>query len=346
VSLIPVGGGGAKGLSGAPVYLVRADSGEVVAVAKIFPKTEEFVRELSSLQRLRSPEFQHFTAPDPRAAGVVSTPDGPAGLLLSDVAAGRSIDDLIADVGQATGAEREHRMAVLSQAVTDTAAALAELHTRPEGSGRPVAASYLDFHTGLARRLADVIGADRRLYEDIGGLPVDELSRRIDEAIAASQQDPGRAALVHGDAHPGNFFWHPSEGVTFIDTPTFHYSVDDHGRPIAAPERDVSNFEQRLAHYGRVLDLQPAEVARLRQTFLDAYHEAGGPQLNDGTLRMFGGRSVLNKLLQMGDAVRAVMVDPEGMRADPEVAEGTGRDPVDELREEIELLRRALGWEE
>jgi hypothetical protein len=95
-----------------------------------------------------------------------------------------------------------------------------------------------------------------------------------------------------------------------------------------------------------VLDLQLVEVARLRQTFLHAYHEADGPQLNEGTLRMFGARSVLNKLLQMGDAVSAVMVDPEGMRTDPEVVEGTGRDPVDELREEIELLRRALGWEE
>lgn len=345
VSLAQVGGGGAKGLSGAPVYLVRGESGEIVAVAKIFPKTEEFVRELSSLQRLRSPEFEHFRAPEPRAVGVVRTPDGPAGLLVSDLAAGRAIDDVISDAGLAAGAERERRMAELTQAVTDTATALAELHTRPAGSGRPVAESYLDFHTGLARRLADQVVAQRDIYEIRGGLRVEELSQRIDDAIAASRQDSGRAALVHGDAHPGNFFWHPEQGVTFIDTPTFHYSVDDHGMPIAAPERDVSNFEQRLAHYGRMLQLRPEEVADLRQSFRDAYREAGGPQLHDGTLHMFGARSVLNKLIQLGDEVRAIIEDRDRPRGDGETSDGADLNTaVSQMRAEIELLRRALGW--
>ncbi len=338
-SLSRVGGTGAKGRSGAPVYLVRGESDEVVAIAKIFPKAEEFVRELSSLERLRSREFTRFTVPDPLAVGVIHTLEGPAGVLVSAVAAGRPIDDIIADAGQSQGAEREQRLAVLSQAVADTATALAELHTRPEGSGRPVAGSYLNFHTALARRLADAVLADRFLYEDLGGLRVDELSRRVDDAIVASRRDPGRAALVHGDAHPGNFFWDPSRGVTFIDTPTFHYSVDDHGNPIASPERDVSNFEQRLAHYGRVFHLASDEVGRLHETFISSYRAAGGAEPNGDTLRMFAARSVLNKLLQIGEEVREKL---------DEASDPGGRHSVDltDLRAEIELLRRSLGWEE
>jgi hypothetical protein len=151
------------------------------------------------------------------------------------------------------------------------------------------------------------------------------------------------SALVHGDAHPGNFFWDPTAGITFIDTPTFHYSMDVNGMPIASPERDISNFIQRLAHYGRVFKLHPEEIARLHDTFVNSYRDAGGAPLDHDTMRMFGARSVLNKLLQIGDEIRAML---DATDASEEVDQGALARLDKEMRSEIGLLKRALGWDE
>jgi len=343
VALTTVGGGGAKGLSGAPVHLVRDDSGAVVAIAKIFPKFEEYVRELSSLQRLAMPEFARFHVPEPLAVAVIQTPDGPAGVMVASVAPGRAIDDVIAAVGTVDGPLRAERMAELTRAVSDTAAALAELHTGPSGSGGRVHSSYLDFHIGLAQRLTDEVLAARDIYEELGGLLPNELRTRIDLAITATEQAQLGSALVHGDAHPGNFFWDPQAGVTFIDTPTFHYSMDANGSPIASPERDVSNFQQRLAHYSRTFGLDPVEVAHLQDAFLQSYRDSGGATLNPDAMRMFGARSVLNKLIQLGDEVRVLRDESlEGGSTDPAML----RSRIEDMVAEVDLLMRSLGWDE
>ncbi|WP_165440834.1 phosphotransferase [Candidatus Protofrankia datiscae] len=342
-SLQRVGGEGAKGHSGAPVFLIRDPSGAVVAVVKVFPRMEEFVRELSSIERLRSDEFTRLRVPEVRGVAVILHGDAPAGVLLSSVASGRAIDDIMAAVHEASPENRLRAMEELKTAVSDTAAALAELHTRPVSSGRPVAQDYLDFHTGLARRLTSQVSARADLVEQ-HGLDVHELSRRLDEAIDAARRYPGKSALVHGDAHPGNFFWDRARGVTFIDTPTFHYSMNHHGEPIASPERDVSNFEQRLAYYSRQFSFSPAETKMLLEHFRVSYREAGGSTLHDGTMRMFGARSVLNKLLQIVESLTSFN-HPDSIATEHGTIE-MKRKFERELEAEIDLLKKSLGWEE
>jgi len=337
VELQAVSSGGAKGQSGAPVFLARDDSGAVVAVAKIFPRPEELVSELSSLERLCSPQFTRFAVPAPHAAALLPDEAGPAGVLVFAVAPGRSIDDLIEAVHASDSSSRESALEVLNRAVVDVAIALAELHTVPAGSGGRVSTSYLDFHVDLARRLAETVIADPEVYQTMGLLDLRKFRGLLDESIANARSDSSAAALVHGDAHPGNFFWDPSKGVTFIDTPTCHYSMDAKGAPIAAPERDISNFDQRLAHYCRQFDLTESETTGLRHAFLDAYNSAGGAELSESKLKMFGARSVLNKLVQIGERVKNTQhtsLEDNSLGFD-----------VD-LRAEIDLLKRALGWED
>jgi hypothetical protein len=336
--LVPVEGPGAKGQSGAPVSLIRDGSGAVIAIAKTFPNAAEFVRELSSLQRLASPEFTRVHIPDPLAVAVTHTPQGPAGVLVTTAAPGRAIDDMITAAGTAHGIERSQRLAELSTAISDTAAALAELHTGPTGSGGRVDPGYLDFHLGEARRGMDRVMGARELYESLD-LPVDDLSRRLDEAIALARQHELGAALVHGDAHPGNFFWHPQHGVTFIDTPTFHFSMDDTGSPIASPERDISNFQQRLDHYGRRLGLEQAEITQLQSTFLQVYRDAGGAHLDAEAMNVFNARSVLNKLLDIGRRVQEM----QAQSIEGESSQLTGM--LDALAGEARALLRVWGIE-
>jgi hypothetical protein len=335
--------GGVEGRTGAPVRLVRDNTGKVVAVAKAFPQFDVFMRELSALERLRSPGFTRFHVPEAKAVGVLDTPDGPAGVLLTTVAPGRAVDDLFANVGNATGAVRGEHFATLSRSVQDTAAALAELHTMPAGTGRLVPASFIDFNAGRARMRVDLLLADPYLYEKLGGLPIDQLRQRLDDAIAASQSSPGLTALAHGDAHPGNVFWDETHGVTFIDTSDGHMSMDNVGRAIAAPERDIANFTLRIAQVGQKYGLEDGEVAQLTESFLGSYRDAGGAPPNDSRMKMFATRLALFDLVWKGREVRAALGD--GGQYVP-AADPALDSLVADLRGEVGLLKRAaLGWE-
>ena len=53
-----VKGEGAKGVSGAPVYFVRDETGARIGVTKVYPHPDEFARELSALERLNAEDFQ------------------------------------------------------------------------------------------------------------------------------------------------------------------------------------------------------------------------------------------------------------------------------------------------
>ena len=143
--------------------------------------------------------------------------------------------------------------------------AFAELHSRPAHSGGPVNRGFLEFNHRLAQReTAAVVAYGEALREF--GLDVNELSARVDEAIRAALADPGGAAIMHGDAHPGNVFWDPIQGVAFIDTPHAHFSIDGAGAAIGTPARDVSNMVQRLAHFSLEAGLSSTEVADLQAT--------------------------------------------------------------------------------
>jgi hypothetical protein len=328
--------GGANGQSGASVFLAKnASDGVVIAVTKIFPNAEELVRELSSLERLRSKQFtEHFTVPDPLAAAQVKNDSSFGGILVSKVAQGQSIVDLIASVSNSkTDQERRKALNALKKAVIGTAKALARLHTLPPGSGREVSESYLRFHIDLTRKLASKVAKHPSVYETIGKLCIEEFLEQLNESITACGAEFGKSALVHGDAHPGNIFWDPLAGITFIETPTLHYSMDAAGAPIAAPERDISNFEQRLAHYCQHFNVSNEETETLQDTFSKEYCRSGGANLSQGKLRMFGARSVLNMLVPIGELIYQTRLKSTEVDLDGEVSN---------LKAEIALLKRAV----
>lgn len=336
VKLVTVNSGGANGQSGAAVFLAQDASGTVVAVTKIFPELEEFVRELSSLQRLRSTEFTSFTVPKPLAAAKMNSSSSIVGVLVSEVAQGQSIADLIIAAGSSTlVSERAVAQAALEQSVIDTARALAELHTVPLGSGGSISDSYLSFHLDMIRHLVSVVAKDPEIYEGVGHLHINELEQRVNNLIQTCRVDISAAALVHGDAHPGNFFWHPSDGVTFIDTSTFHYSMDSVGDPIAAPERDISNFIQRLAYFCRQANISENETQILQRTFMNVYRFHTGSILSECKLQMFGARSVLNKLIETGKRLRYLRFKN---------LEEAFNDARSDLQADIILLKQALDW--
>jgi hypothetical protein len=339
VVLEPVGAGAGKGLSGAPVFLVRDESGALVAVAKLFPDSrgmsglEGMAREISSLDRLGADEFTRFGVPEVRGAAVVDLPDGTRGGLVMQAAQGRSLFEMMSEMPPPGSAARPAAMAELSRAVDDAAAALAELHTRPAGSGGPVSPAVIEYGTREIGEKLALVTRNADLARMYAGLDVDELARRVDEVVTAARHDPGGASLAHGDANLGNVFWHPERGITFIDMQSAHRSMDVDGMPIGTPARDLAEFSNRVGNYPwRFPDrfgFTDSELADLQARFMESYLRSGGATVPGGA------RQAYDVSYALGDLARTL----QDMRAAPVTADDQVR-----LARYVNNLREVLGW--
>lgn len=303
VSLVPVGRGEGLGGSGAPVYLVfagssREEDAAPIAIAKTFPAAYELVHELSAMERLQSDELRNgepvaVGTPSPLAVGVISNADGTiaAGILVSSVAAGASVYDLLHESTGTTGPRRQRHLADLHRATAEVAASMARLHTAPSGSG---ATTIADQDVRLIQESLDQLAAsdDGR----ISGLDFETVPARLSRLATEAASRRQGAALSHNDAHVANVFWDQNADVTFIDVTDLHRSMDADGRPIGAPELDVARFTQILAYQGSVAQLTPAELAALHETFQTAYEQAGGPYLDPVRLSTFSARDILGRM--------------------------------------------------
>ncbi len=319
------------GYSGAPVRRIVDASGKLLGVLKLFPSREEFAMELSALARLGRVRIVRGRAV--AALGVARTSSLPsaAGLVVTSAAGGQDVEKTMKETGATpSGPERRRMFGQLSTAVEEIGRTLAQLHTRPRGSGGPVASAFMQRHIDdMVRRRDQLTGFRDELA--IAGIDVGALQSRIDALVAGFRAHPGGSALVHGDAHPGNYFFDAGSGVTIIDVTTLHLSIDARGNPIGAPSRDVAIFSQQVAHYSVSLKLTRTEVARLQAVFRRAYAAAGGTGTTPQADAFFRARASLGWLMR-------AMTDLRGSRT-PGMPPAL--DPVQ--RQHIHLAIEAFG---
>ncbi|MGW0809981.1 phosphotransferase [Nonomuraea sp. NPDC002799] len=300
VTLVPVGGG----FSGAPVLRILDARNTLLGVLKIFPSQEQFAMELSALVRLGRVRIVGGRAVSALGVARTARRPGAAGMVVLSAAPGRDVEGMMRDTGAApAGPERRRGMRDLRAAVAGIARTLAGLHTAPAGSGGAVAPAFLQRHLDDMLRRRSQLTALRAELAGVG-IDVAELQARIDTLVARFRARPGGSAMVHGDAHPGNYFFSPATGVTMIDTTTLHFSIDARGRPIGAPSRDVANFAQQVAHYSVDLKLTPAETAQLQSVFRRAYVAAGGTGTTPEADAFFRARTSLGWLTRAMNELR------------------------------------------
>ncbi|MBO0868331.1 MAG: aminoglycoside phosphotransferase family protein, partial [Micromonosporaceae bacterium] len=288
VSLERVGGeSAAKGASGAPVFWVRDAAGERVGVVKVFPDAGEFARETAGLARLAEEQLDRLAVPVVRGLGVARAGDASAGVLVASVAIGHPLDDLMLAVRDAVPQAREAAVAELLRGFRDTGAAMAEMHTRPAGSGGPVAEWFADRHATVRAAEAVREWASHEAFARRFGFDGSRVLDRFEQLHEAMRRNPGVAALVHGDPHPGNFVHDPLTGrVTVLDLESMHASMDASGRPVGIAALDVGIFEQVVSAFAHNFDVAPL-LPRLRAEFLAGYQEAGGAPLTREALAYY-----------------------------------------------------------
>ena len=289
---------GSKGFSGAPLYLIFDPSGKKVGVIKVFPWSggygpKGFVMELSALERLGKKEFDTFQVTNLLGVAKALTADGEVGVLLTSVALGQPFDNLMFAVRDGFSPQaRQNALQDLHHAVAATGQLLAELHSKPSGSGDPVSQQQVSKHVAVMQGSLDFIQARA---EEIGiQLEIKELRTMVNELISNFKHHPGGSALVHGDPNPGNFLYHPTFGITIIDASSLHSSMNAHGNPIGCPAADLARFENGLLRYGELFD---KEVDQLRVTFRQAYQAGKGAQITNEARRFFDVQTMLGDLI-------------------------------------------------
>jgi aminoglycoside phosphotransferase (APT) family kinase protein len=141
------------------------------------------------------------------------------------------------------------------------------------------------------------------VYKDIihsAGLEVDQLPEKMNQLIADCKRDIAsrpRTTVVHGDAHPGNFFYDSATGhVTMIDTTTLHCSLDENGEPVGVPERDLGHFMHMLRRTGEQYGLTRQEMQETTADFVEAYLGNAATPANIQVIRFLMSCSALSFL--------------------------------------------------
>lgn len=265
LALTAVQGEGSKGDSGSPVMLVKRLDGCTVAVAKLFTKgIDEFVAELSALDRLA--EVRPGLAVRPMLVACAEMPDGRlAGCLVMSRAPGDPFDDLMLDVREA----RAGASARLERAVRRLGAALADLHEAARADRCPEFSLRCD--TSALQRQLETCKAHADVLRDQFAFDLPRIIACMDRLTEAYLQNPGPIGLIHGQASPGNFFWHEAEGVTLIDASMLHWFMGATARGFGLCARDIGRFSEKFIGMGRSIGLTAADCDAHIHALLDDY---------------------------------------------------------------------------
>ncbi|KAJ9248404.1 hypothetical protein DTO195F2_8849 [Paecilomyces variotii] len=299
-----------------PVMPTETSQGRVIAVVKLFVHGLDngITEELSSLEWLLLQAKGEIRIAAPLAVGKMIWENKLAGVVTYEVAQGMSLYQLMMQLGSTPrGAMRDDILAVLKAGVEEVARTLKRLHSF--GLQGKSSANYLEWYfSALAQRVETA-----SLYADIlrrEGLEVDQLASDMKELATHCQEDMTRnlrTAVVHGDAHPGNFFYDQATGqVTMIDTTTLHSSLDENSEPAGALERDISHFVHMMRRTGEQYGMTDKEMEVCTTVFMDACVE--NTTVNMQTVRMlmvcsalsFLNRSAREETADLGRQVKIV----------------------------------------
>jgi hypothetical protein len=289
-------GGGLQGASRDQVWFIKDDKGRVVAVAKVFTDDTRFFREFASLDRLRTGVLPASLTPrDLIAERAVQGANNTSGVIVMAAAPGRSLADRVSDRLLLDGQDLEASRRGTMRAVRSNMNALAELHTRPPGSGGQVAPEYID---QAITHIGNTIGKLQQ-FEGLlqGELDLDAVRRRVGEYAAAMRTNPGVAGLAHGDAHPGNLFHHPRHGTTLIDLPNLYFSIGEGGRPIGMPARDIGTYYQSLGTYALQNRVPEAEMEVMLEEALRSYRQSGGAPITQEAMTFYRCQAALSDVV-------------------------------------------------
>ena len=200
--------------NGQEVYVYRERESHSVFVCKFFggrwylseqERRDGLNHEFKTLHALREMGFCKFPH---RVVRPLSKDEHINYVLVEDFARGHDLDYYIAKAAY----EGQHKR--LYRKLAELAHFLARLHNHSADTARINFIEASDYFRHLVDTLTRAGLLDARA--------ADELGRLCDEWERTADMWTGLSVLVHGDATPTNFIFHPEDGVTAIDLERMH----------------------------------------------------------------------------------------------------------------------------
>ena len=298
-----------------PVTPTDTAEGRVVAVVKLFiyGLDNGITEELSSLEWMLQQTQGDIKTAAPLAVGMTMWENKMAGVVTYRVAQGVSLYQLMIQIGaMSVGPAREEALMVLKKGAQKVARTLVKLHSY--GMDGKCGMEYLGWYLEAARKRVE----QALQYRDAlhhAGLDVDELARQMHGLTTSCESyvnNTQHTSVVHGDAHPGNFFYDHATGlVTIIDCTTLHSSLDENGKPAGIVERDLGHFVHMLRRTGEQYRMSEPEMQVCITAFMDVYLRER-PQVSIATIRMLmvcSSLSFLNRSAHSNDGNLSAQVN-------------------------------------
>jgi hypothetical protein len=257
-----------SGKSGAKVFFVK--QGRRTSVLKIFGGVETMLREATAIQTVQNQNLKRLGTA--RLLGVTLARDDmgrQVGATLQSKAPGRSIDDQMASVGRAKGADRRGKTNRLAEMARHVAVGLAELHSASAGR-KLTRKDKWDNDVIWFQNTWRELKRTPRLNADL----LASLDTKVQRVVDSYLRAPIRGSITHGDARGANFFVDGKNRVTMIDNETLMRSVYK-GAGVGSFAGDVGRFLETAAIVGREKSLTPKEVQTVQRAFLFAYRRNG-----------------------------------------------------------------------
>jgi len=229
-----------KGQSGDKVYhVMRKNTIELLAVAKIFHKKDTFENECKAIEILKSLKEAQKLGASTHIENLATFPLESCFLMLQSPAAGKGLDDYLEYYFKTKKSKSDEFIGLMKA----TARAFAELHRNTISSQR----ACIDLYVNKIRSLLGEIPEVRKKFEEeCSYLSSKDCSERINRLITRAEKDRRLGSIIHGDGHPGNIFANFQEGrwvITWIDTDSLYLTTNGNElKGHAPPERDYSYF--------------------------------------------------------------------------------------------------------
>jgi hypothetical protein len=267
------------GYSGAGVYAVKHKD-KVIGIFKVFRDQAEMLREVAALKRIAD---LNLATLKPVALGTLGKTGGGRGVGLMEPAQGDFVVDTMKSIKGLSGDARMQALSKLQGDVGAVGKGLGELAEASKGKGNVSGAQKAKEVSFFEKRWQGIMATSKP-----GGGPVispreqAQLRAKLDEALQGFKNAEVPTAIAHGDAHGGNFSVGKNGTVNTIDVETLFRSVGADGKPIASMATDVGRFNEWIAITGLQQGMNPAEIKKLQDAFLDSFLKASGSARGTG----------------------------------------------------------------
>lgn len=260
-----------EGQSGDQLFFIRDIKDHLESVVKVFSQPFDvngnFKRELVGFGLLSNIHANNFQLVTIKAIGKTIINGEPYGIVAISPADGINMQTLLINIVRLPqeSSERLHALRIAQKGVEKLGAALAEFHQLRTRKNMPLDVTIFE------RMEHDLSKVEKYLMERNLCIDISMLRNYAAYLVNQIRKIRTTRALIHGDAHLGNFLYDIDTDMIFmVDYNQIGRSVDKDGNPIGNTAMDVMNLLDIITA-NKQFGLMPQEIDTLTEAFINGY---------------------------------------------------------------------------